>query len=132
MKSLLYTIELMKNIHNIVFATLIVLLTVSCKKETATKEVATTKTEIIAENLATANFTIEGMTCAVGCAKTIEGKLIETEGVQEAVVDFESKIASVSYDKTKLNITSLTATIEKVAGGDAYKVSKAEAQVIKK
>ena len=83
-------------------------------------------------NLATANFTIEGMTCAVGCAKTIESKLIETEGVQEAVVDFESKIATVSYDKTKLNITSLTATIEKVAGGDAYKVSKAEAQVIKK
>lgn len=132
MKSLLYTIELMKNIQNIVFATLIVLLTVSCKKETATKEVAKTNTEITSENLATANFTIEGMTCAVGCAKTIESKLIETEGVQEAVVDFESKIATVSYDKTKLNITSLTATIEKVAGGDAYKVSKAEAQVIKK
>jgi Cu+-exporting ATPase len=122
----------MKNIQNIAIASLILFFTISCKKETTAvaKEVA--KTEITAENLATANFTIDGMTCAVGCAKTIEGKLIETEGVQEAVVDFESKIATVSYDKTKLNITSLTATIEKVADGDAYKVSKAEAQVIKK
>lgn len=116
----------MKKIKNIALATCITLIAVSCKKEvsTATKE-ATTKTEIKAENLETANFTIDGMTCAVGCAKTIESKLNETEGVQEAVVDFESKIATVSYDKTKLNVTSLTTTIEKVAGGDSYKVSKA-------
>lgn len=123
----------MKKIKNIALATFITLITVSCKKEasTATKEVASTKTEIKAENLETANFTIDGMTCAVGCAKTIESKLNETEGVQEAVVNFESKIATVSYDKTKLNITSLTSTIEKVAGGDAYKVSKAEVKLVK-
>jgi len=123
----------MKNFKNIALATFITLFTISCKKEasTETKEVASTKTEIKAENLETANFTIDGMTCAVGCAKTIESKLNETEGVQEAVVDFESKIATVSYDKTKLNVTSLTSTIEKVAGGDAYKVSKAEVKTIK-
>lgn len=117
----------MKNSKKIVFATIIAIFAFSCKKEvsTETKEATPTKTEIKAENLETANFTIEGMTCAVGCAKTIETKLNETEGVQEAVVDFESKIATVSYDKTKLNVTSLTATIEKVAGGDSYKVSKA-------
>jgi len=121
----------MKNIKYIAIATLILYFTGSCKKETiaVTKEAA--KTEIAAENLATANFTIEGMTCAVGCAKTIEGKLNETEGIQKAVVDFESKIATVSYDKTKRNMTSITSTIEKVAGGDAYKVSKAEVQAVK-
>jgi Cu+-exporting ATPase len=123
----------MKKFKNIALATCITLITISCKKEasTATKEIASTKTEIKAENLETANFTIDGMTCAVGCAKTIESKLNETEGVQEAVVDFESKIATVSYDKTKLNATSLTSTIEKVAGGDAYKVSKAEVKSAK-
>ena len=123
----------MKKFKNIALATFITLITVSCKKEasTATKEIASTKTEIKAENLETANFTIDGMTCAVGCAKTIESKLNETEGVQEAVVDFESKIATVSYDKTKLNVTSLTSTIEKVAGGDVYKVSKAEVKSVK-
>lgn len=123
----------MKKFKNIALATCITLITISCKKEasTETKEIASTKTEIKAENLETASFTIDGMTCAVGCAKTIESKLNETEGVQEAVVDFESKIATVSYDKTKLNVTSLTSTIEKVAGVDAYKVSKAEVKSAK-
>lgn len=121
----------MKNIQNIVVASLILFFTVSCKKETTavTKEVA--KTEIAAENLATANFTIEGMTCAVGCAKTIEGKLNNTDGVKEAVVDFESKIATVSFDKTNHNVNSITAIIEKVAGGDVYTVSKSEVKTVK-
>lgn len=118
----------MKNIKNIVFATLITLFAVSCKKQATTevKEVTTTKTEIAAENVETASFTIEGMTCEIGCAKTIEGKLSETEGVGEAKVDFESKIATVKFDKTKQTIESLTKTIEKVGGGDLYKVTKSE------
>ena len=123
----------MKNIQNIAIATIIVFFSVSCKKEVSleTKDVTKAKTEIAAKNLETANFTIDGMTCAIGCAKTIEGKLIETEGVQEAVVDFESKIATVSFDKTKQNINTISTTIEKVAGGDAYKVSKSEIQTVK-
>ena len=57
------------------------LLFVSCKKNTeeAPKETAQTETEapkvkkeIAAENVQTANFSVEGMTCAVGCAKTIQ------------------------------------------------------------
>ena len=123
----------MKNIKNIAIATIIVFFSVSCKKEGSleTKDVTKAKTEIAAKNLETANFTIDGMTCAIGCAKTIEGKLIETEVLQEAVVDFESKIATVSFDKTKQNINTISTTIEKVAGGDAYKVSKSEIQTVK-
>lgn len=118
----------MKNIKNIAFAIAITLFAVSCKKETTseTKEVATTKTEIAAENLETASFTIEGMTCEVGCAKTIESKLTGTDGVSEATVDFEKKIATVKFDKTKQSVETLTKTVEKVGGGDLYKVTKAE------
>jgi Cu+-exporting ATPase len=118
----------MKNIKNIAFAIAITLFAVSCKKETTseTKEVATAKTEIAAENLETASFTIEGMTCEVGCAKTIESKLTGTEGVSEATVDFETKIATVKFDKTKQSVETLTKTVEKVGGGDLYKVTKAE------
>ena len=118
---------------NFIVIILVLFLSVSCKKEGSleTKDVTKAKTEIAAKNLETANFTIDGMTCAIGCAKTIEGKLIETEGVQEAVVDFESKIATVSFDKTKQNINTISTTIEKVAGGDAYKVSKSEIQTVK-
>jgi Cu+-exporting ATPase len=118
----------MKNIKNIAFAIAITLFAVSCKKETTseTNEVATAKTEIAAENLETASFTIEGMTCEVGCAKTIESKLTVTDGVSEATVDFETKIATVKFDKTKQSIESLTKTVEKVGGGDLYKVTKSE------
>ena len=118
----------MKNIKNIAFAITITLFAVSCKKETTPepKEVTTAKTEIAAENLETASFTIEGMTCEVGCAKTIESKLTVTDGVSEATVDFETKIATVKFDKTKQSIESLTKTVEKVGGGDLYKVTKSE------
>ena len=118
----------MKNIKNIAFAIAITLFAVSCKKETTseTNEVATAKTEIAAENLETASFTIEGMTCEVGCAKTIESKLTVTDGVSEATVDFETKIATVKFDKTKQSIESLTKTVEKVGGGDLDKVTKSE------
>ena len=34
-------------------------------------------------------FNIEGMTCAMGCAKTIENKLAHTNGVKSVTVDFE-------------------------------------------
>lgn len=118
----------MKNIKNIAFAALITLFAGSCKKEATTevKKVTLTKTEIAAENIETASFTIEGMTCEIGCAKTIEGKLSETVGVGEAKVDFESKIATVKFDKTKQTIESLSKAIEKVGGGNLYKVTKSE------
>lgn len=102
---------------------------VGCKKETeaATPEakVAATpvaKKPIAAENLQTASMTIEGMTCAMGCAKTIEKKLAESEGVEKATVDFEKKLATISFDKTVQNPASLTKVIEGVADGKTYKV----------
>ncbi len=116
----------MKNIKNIAIAVVFTFVAVSCKKEAApvAKEVAAAKTEIAAENLETASFTIEGMTCAIGCAKTIETKLAGTEGVSEATVNFDTKIATVKFDKTKQNLNSLTTIVEKVGGGDLYKVTK--------
>lgn len=101
----------------------------SCKKEdktaenTTNTEAAAPKKEIAAENLETASFEIEGMTCAMGCAATIEKKLAETEGVKEAKVDFESKTATVAFDKTVNNQESLTKLVEGVADGKTYKVA---------
>ena len=85
---------------------------ISCKKETetakpeaATTEAPAVKKPIAAANVQTASFAIEGMTCAVGCAKTIEKKL-----------------ATVTFDKSVQNPTSLTQVIEGVADGKTYKV----------
>lgn len=106
------------------------LLTVSCKKEaakekvTAEKEAGAPKKEVViaAENVQTASFEIEGMTCAMGCAKTIEEELGAMEGVQKATVDFDSKKATVIFDKTIQNQDNLTKVVEATADGKTYKV----------
>ncbi|TDE06455.1 heavy-metal-associated domain-containing protein [Flavobacterium hiemivividum] len=105
---------------------------VSCKKNTeeAPKETAQTETEapkvkkeIAAENLQTANFSVAGMTCAVGCAKTIQEDLTNLEGVQNATVDFETKSATVTFDKTVQNPESLTKVVLASGDGKTYTVS---------
>ena len=67
------------------------------------------------------------MTCAIGCAKTIEKQLSETEGVQKASVDFDNKLAKVSFDASKLTPESLVKIVEATADGKTYKVSNVKA-----
>ena len=120
----------MKITKTILTLAFVSLLTVSCKKEadtkevTAEKEVGAPKKEVViaAENVQTASFEIEGMTCAMGCAKTIEEELGAMEGVQKTTVDFDSKKATVIYDKTIQNQDNLTKVVEATADGKTYKV----------
>ena len=108
------------------------LLFVSCKKnaEEAPKETAKTETAapkvkkvIAAENVQTANFSVEGMVCAVGCAKTIQEELTELDGVQTATVDFDTKLATVTFDKTVQTPESLTKVVQATGDGKTYTVS---------
>ena len=107
------------------------LLFVGCKeKSTETVSDSATETqapkvkkEIAAANLQTASFTIKGMTCAIGCAKTIEEELNGLDGVQKATVDFDKELATVSFDKTVLTPEELTKVVEATADGKTYKVS---------
>ena len=120
----------MKNLKNIGLALVIALSFASCKQENIEVAVEETKKEAVSEadlaKMQTASFTIDGMTCAMGCAKTIENKLAGQEGVGQAVVDFETKIATVKFDAEKQSLESLTKTIEGVAGGDSYKVTESK------
>lgn len=111
------------------------LLFASCKETpksdvegTPTTTVDTTNTtaavtKVAPENLQTASFTIDGMSCAVMCAAKIEKELASQEGVQSAKVDFDSKKATIEYDATKQSPEKLAKTAEAVAGGKLYKVS---------
>jgi mercuric ion binding protein len=103
------------------------LLFISCKdnKTEEKKEIAVTKVkkEIVAANLQTASFNIEGMTCAVGCAKTIQEELTALDGVQTATVDFDKKIAKVTFDKTIQTPEKLTTIVQATGDGKTYKVS---------
>ena len=104
---------------------------VSCKKEedkslavaTAEKSVTKVNKPIAPENVQTASFTIEGMTCAVGCAKTIEKELSNLEGVEKAAVDFDKKTATVTFDKTIQNPEKLTKVVQETGDGKTYKTS---------
>ena len=118
-----------KSILTFLFA---ILLFTGCKeKTTETTTSSSTETsapkakkEIAAANLQKASFTIEGMTCAIGCAKTIQEELSGLEGVQTATVDFEKKLATVSFDKTKQTPESLTKIVQATGDGKTYTISK--------
>ncbi|PZX93951.1 heavy-metal-associated domain-containing protein [Flavobacterium aquariorum] len=98
---------------------------VEVKTVTVSTEVAAPKVkkEIAAANLQTANFTVEGMTCAIGCAKTIQEELTALDGVQTAKVDFDKKLATVTFDKTVQTPESLTKVVQATGDGKTYKVS---------
>lgn len=124
--------EIMKNIKLSILALVVAGITlVSCKKEeeaanAETNEVTETTTNSDSKTVAkaeTTTFNIEGMTCAMGCAKTIENKLAGLEGVQKATVDFEKKTATVEYDAAVQTPEKLVETVEAVADGKTYKVS---------
>lgn len=103
---------------------------VGCKNEKK-PEIKTVETAVAVKDIASninpnatfakTEFTISGMTCAVGCAKKIEGKLAKMEGIKSAKVDFDRKLAMVEYDIDKVSPTDLTTAVTKVA--DVYKVS---------
>ncbi|MDN3671769.1 heavy metal-associated domain-containing protein [Flavobacterium branchiarum] len=121
----------MKIVKSIAVIAIASLLFISCKKnETETTPVATTEAatpkvhkEIAAQNVQTASFEIEGMTCAMGCAKTIESELADLDGVQDAKVDFDKKTATVTFDKTVQNPDNLTKIVQATGDGKTYKVS---------
>jgi periplasmic mercuric ion binding protein len=121
----------MNFIKSIATVLLASLLFVGCKEKSTEAvsnpetevETPKVKKEIAATNLQTASFTIKGMTCAIGCAKTIEEELNGLDGVQTAKVDFDKELATVSFDKTVLNPEKITKVVEATADGKSYTVS---------
>lgn len=122
----------MKTLKNILAVALISISIIACKND-AKPEVKTVETKVSTEvntntakqldpnaTYAKAEFGIEGMTCAMGCAKTIEKKIAKMDGVKSAKVDFEKEIAMVEYDEAKVTTNSLEEAVAKA--GDTYKV----------
>ena len=108
-------------------------LLVSCK-DTASQpqaennEAKSEKEVVAAAKPETASFKIDGMTCAMGCAKTIETKLSKMEGVQKATVDFEKKEATVDFDAAVLTKEQIAKTVESTGDGETYKASEIKAK----
>ncbi|MBP1840253.1 heavy-metal-associated domain-containing protein [Formosa algae] len=120
----------MKHFKLVYTLALVSILAFSCKDKAAEPEIKTVETAATAETTtntldpnatyAKAEFTIEGMTCQIGCANTIEKKLSKLDGIKSATVSFDKKLAMVEYDVAKVNATTLEETVTKA--GDMYSV----------
>lgn len=84
-----------------------------CKSET--------KKDVKKENVSLA---ISGMTCEIGCAKTIQSKLSKKEGVLNAKVVFTDSIANIEFDANTTSKKELIAFVNGIAGGELYKASE--------
>jgi len=82
----------------------------SCKENTSLEAKAKLPIEMV-----TTTFNIEGMHCEVGCAARVEKKLSKLEGVETATIDFEKKLATVTYNKNTKTAEDLVETVMKTS-----------------
>ena len=116
----------MKHLKIIFACTCLFMFFLSCKNESKTEiktvepNVETTKKLDPNATYSKAEFNIKGMTCEIGCARTIQKKLAKMEGVKSATVDFKNELAMIEFDVAKANPMSITKTVTSVA--DTYSV----------
>ena len=119
----------MKVIYTFIAVAITSSIFLSCKDTQSNSPLKTEKSEVTkplnkaAVKPEIASFNIEGMTCAIGCAKTIESKLSKMDGIQKASVDFENKQATVEFDASVVTPEKLVEAVEGTGDGETYKVS---------
>jgi periplasmic mercuric ion binding protein len=111
-------------IQKIIFTVLLAVFTLSAcntesKKTTEVKISKTPKLEKVAIN-------ISGMTCEIGCAKTIQSKLSKKAGITSAKVIFKDSLGLVEYDANTISAKDINAFINGIAGGDLYTVKSSK------
>lgn len=92
----------------------------SCNLEK--KEAIKTATSVT--NKQSVSLAISGMTCEIGCAKTIQSKLSKKEGVLSAKVVFKDSIARIEFNKELTSKKDLIAFVDGIAGGGLYKATE--------
>jgi Cu+-exporting ATPase len=112
----------MKFLKNILSVTFILIILSSCKTD---KKVEIKTIDISSEKISQkldpnavyskAEFSIKGMTCEMGCAKTIEKKLAKMYGMKSATVDFKNELALVEFDVAKISPLSITKTVNDIS-----------------
>lgn len=114
----------MKNILILV----LLILSVSCKQKAAEVKtidfIVPEQIVLNPENLVKSELTITGMTCAIGCAASIEKKLNATPGIQSAKVSFEGAVAQIIFDPNLIKDEELNSVVKSV--GPVYGVTKNE------
>ena len=97
----------------------------SCSNEPKKLKIEDVKNGVLQmAEIQTVSFAVSGMTCEIGCAKTIQSKLSKKEGVTEVRVVFSDSIATVSFDSSKTSTTDISSFITGIAGGTAYNATE--------
>ncbi len=128
----------MRFIPSFLIISLSSLLLLSCKKSETPQTIIASEvaskpnSKTAAAKPAMATFKIEGMTCAIGCAKTIQEKLASMDGVQNATVDFDKKFAKVEFDALKQTPALLLKAVQETGDGKTYVVSNMKSEQVKK
>lgn len=73
--------------------------------------------EAIAENKVETRMAIKGMVCAMGCAKFIEEKVADIDGIVSSEVDFETKEALFKFDDSSLTAEEIKDYISTIHDG---------------
>ena len=100
------------------FATLVLVFSIaSCSQSTAQSTAQSTDVDQQAVKSSSLSMNIEGMTCAMGCARALEVELNNLDGVEKAKVNFEDSNATLAYNASLTSETTVfTTTIPIVAG----------------
>lgn len=109
-----------------ILSLLVVIISCDNTKRESEKNEPTVEKEELAVNLKSIEVEIEGMTCEIGCARTIQSKLSKFNGVSYANVDFESKKGTFTFDSNVVSAEEILTKIDGIAGGDLYSVTKTE------
>lgn len=87
------------------------------------EEANTTEKSVIDESKVLAvDYKIDGMTCKMGCAKTIEKTVAGLNGVVASTVDFDAEKGHFEFDASIISEKEIITAIESVA--DQYKVEE--------
>jgi copper chaperone CopZ len=113
------------------FAFLLVASLMACGQgevPTATAPVARTESQVLITSgtpVATADLSITGMTCGMGCGSTIKNALAKLPGVSATKIDFTSaevaNHAVVTFDPAKVSDAELVKAVQAIHDGQ-YKV----------
>ncbi|MCW8898259.1 MAG: cation transporter [Flavobacteriales bacterium] len=95
----------------------------ACNNAAENNEEITTEKSVIDESKVLAvDYKIDGMTCKMGCAKTIEKTVAGLNGVVSSTVDFDTEKGHFEFDASIISEKEIISAIEKVA--DQYKVEE--------
>ena len=101
------------------------LLIISCSVNDEKGKTKDLKSDVLQmAKMETISLAISGMTCEIGCAKTIQSKLSKKEGVADAIVVFTDSIATITFDSNKTSTEDLSSFITGIAGGNLYTASE--------